>query len=234
MPRGDDDFRIDVDLGHAEREAQRIRDLLTALRRRHGLSRFEFTRHVQIVPAGPTHSHPILTLGTRFAETEDLLLSTYLHEQMHWYLWRLGGPDHDPVAPFFDELVRRYPKAPTKLPEGARSYEQTYVHLVVCWLELAAMSELIGRERAHAIAETQWGYRWIYRTAIADAEPLGRLYTEHGIAPMRSPAELEKEEARRRRRTPSAARQKTASSGATPRTRRSRRRPRARGGRSSG
>ena len=136
-------------LGHAEREAARIRDLLTALRRRHDLARFEFTRHVQIVPAGPTHSHPILTLGTRFAETEDLLLSTYLHEQMHWYLWRLGGPDHDPVAPFFDELVRRYPKAPTKLPEGARSYEQTYVHLVVCWLEVAAMSELIGRERAH-------------------------------------------------------------------------------------
>lgn len=233
MPRGDD-FRIDIDLGHAEREAARISEWLSALRRRHDLSRFEFTRHVQIVPAGATHSHPILTLGTRFAETEDLLLSTYLHEQMHWYLWRLGGPDHDPVAPFFDELVRRYPKAPTRLPDGGRNYEQTYVHLVVCWLEVAAMSELIGPERAHAIAETQWGYRWIYRTVIADAEPLRRLLTEHGILPMRTPAQLDEENAGRRGRRTSAARQRIRS-GAGPRPpRRFRRRSRGRGGRSAG
>lgn len=186
----DDDFRIDIDLAQAEREAQRVRDMLIALRKRHDLSRYEYTRLVQVVPAGPTHSHPILTLGTRFAETEDLLLSTYLHEQMHWYLWRLGGPDHDPVAPFFDELVRRYPKAPIKLPEGARSYEQTYMHLVVCWLELAATTELIGRERAIAVADTQWGYRWIYRTVLADWDDLGALYREHGLLPMRTPAEL--------------------------------------------
>lgn len=232
MPRGDD-FRIDIDLAHAEREAGRIRDWLSALRRRHDLSRFEFTRHVQVVPAGPTHSHPILTLGTRFAETEDLLLSTYLHEQMHWYLWRLGGPDHDPVAPFFDELVRRYPRAPTRLPDGARNYEQTYVHLVVCWLEVAATSELIGRERAHAIADTQWGYRWIYRTVIQDAEPLRRLLTDHGIVPMRTPAELDRDDAARRGRGASAARQRTSSAGAKRQPRRSRRTPRARGGRSA-
>src|SRR5262245_48471655 len=190
MARGDDDFRIDIDLGHAEREAQRIRDLLTALRRRHDLSRFEFTRHVQIVPAGPTHSHPILTLGTRFAETEDLLLSTYLHEQMHWYLWRLGGPDHDPIAPFFDELVRRYPRAPTRLPEGARSYEQTYLHLLVCWLAIWAASESLGAGRAPAVARNQGGYRWIYRTVIDDFEPPGALYRRHRILPVPTPAEL--------------------------------------------
>ena len=52
MPRGDD-FRIDIELDHAEREAARIRALLSALRVRHDLARFEFTRHVRIVPAGP-------------------------------------------------------------------------------------------------------------------------------------------------------------------------------------
>ncbi len=200
MATRDDEFRIDIDLSHAEREAARVREMLGALRRRHDLGRFEYTRLVQIVPAGPTHSHPILTLGTRFAETEDLLLSTYLHEQMHWYLWRLGGPDHDPVAPFFDELVRRYPKAPTKLPEGARSFEQTYMHLVVCWLEIAAASELIGRERAAAVADTQWGYRWIYRTVLADWEPLGLLYREHGLLPLQTPEDLERTERSRKRR----------------------------------
>ena len=236
----DTSFRIDIDLGHAEREAQRIRDWLTALRQRHDLTRFEYTRLVQIVPAGPTHSHPILTLGTRFSETEDLLLATYLHEQMHWYLWRLGGPDHDPVAPFFDELVRRYPKAPTRLPEGARSYEQTYVHLVVCWLEIAAVTELIGRERAEALADTQWGYRWIYRTVLQDWEALGQLLLEHGVLPIRTPAQLEAAEKRgkpasaARRPRLIAAKQKTKRATPPPPSRRTRRKPPGRGGRPAG
>lgn len=230
-----DDHRIDIDLSHAEREAERIRGLLVALRKRHDLARYEYTRHVQIVPAGPTYSHPILTLGTRFAETEDLLLATYLHEQMHWYLWRLGGPDHDPIEPFFDELVRRYPQAPIRLPDGARNYEQTYLHLVVCWLELEAVTELIGRERAEALADTQWGYRWIYRTVIRDRESLRELLTEHGLWPMQSPskvmAPLKKGQGSR---GVSAGGQKTRA-GSPPRpSRTSRRRSRARGGRSAG
>lgn len=242
MARAPQQFRIDIDLGHAEREAARIREWLTALRKRHDLSRYEFTQLVQIVPAGPTYSHPILTLGTRFTETEDLLLATYLHEQMHWYLWRLGGPDHDPVAPFFDELVRRYPKAPIKLPEGGRNYEQTYVHLVVCWLEVAAVTELIGRERAEALADTQWGYRWIYRTVIEDWDELEALFRQHNLVPMRTPAELDAENERRRdgggpaarRASANGAARKTRPAAKQPPARKSRRRPRGRGGRSGG
>lgn len=237
MARQLDDFRIDIDLGHAEREAARIRDWLSALRKRHDLSRYEFTRIVQIVPGGPTFSHPILTLGTRFTETEDLLLATYLHEQMHWYLWRLGGPDVDPIAPFFDELVRRYPKAPIKLPEGARNYEQTYLHLVVCWLELAALAELIGRERAEALADTQWGYRWIYRTVIKDWEDIERLLRSHKIIPIRTPDELRRDDGRRRSRRgagPSVASRKSPSAAKRPPAQKARRRSPVRGGRSRG
>ena len=116
------------------------------------------------MPGGDTFAHPVLTLGNRFAESEDLLLSTYLHEQMHWYLWYLGTPDRDMVAPFYDELVRRYPDAPIELPDGARNYDATYTHLVVNWLEIAATSEFIGRERAVAVARGTRSYRWIYRT----------------------------------------------------------------------
>ncbi len=239
MAREPDDFRVDIDLGHAEREAQRIREWLIALRKRHDLSRFEYTRLVQIVPAGPTHSHPILTLGTRFAETEDLLLATYLHEQMHWYLWRLGGPDFDPVAPFFDELVKRYPKAPIRLPEGARSYEQTYVHLVVCWLEVAALTELIGRERAEALADTQWGYRWIYKTVLRDWDALGALLLEHKLLPIRSPEALARDETRGKGAADTGVRasgagRKTKRAAKRPQARKSPRKPRGRGGRSRG
>jgi hypothetical protein len=227
-------FRIDVDLEHARREAERVGDMLRALRRRHDLSRFEYTRVVRIVPGGDTFSHPMLTLGNRFADNEDLLLSTYLHEQMHWYLWYLGTPDRDPVAPFFDELVRRYPEAPTELPDGARNYESTYLHLVINWLEVAATAEFIGRYRAVGIAEVQRSYRWIYRTVLRDWDALQELYERHGVVPIRSASELEAENGKAAKRALNGGARRSSAAGRRQPPPRSRRRPAARGGRSAG
>ena len=225
--RGGEGFRIDVDLDHARREGERVSSLLSALRRRHDLSRFEYTGIVRVVPGGDTFAHPVLTLGNRFAGSEDLLLSTYLHEQMHWYLWRLGGETSDPVAPFFDELVRRYPQAPIAPPDGALSYESTYLHLVVNWLEVAATSEYIGHPRARAVADASRSYRWIYQTVLRDWDLLGELYERHDLVPIRPAQEMHAARVSGGRRRTRAEAQPTP-------PRRSRRRPRARGGRSAG
>jgi len=233
-------FQIDVDLDHARREGERVGNLLAALRRRHDLARFEYTSVVRIVPGGETFAFPVLTLGNRFADNEDILLSTYLHEQMHWYLWHLGTPERDIVEPFMDELVRRYPDAPTTLPDGARNYEATYVHLVVNWLELAATAELIGRPRAFALAEAQHTYRWIYRTVLRDWDRLGELYERHDLLPIRSAAEVRQQNGRAERGSLNGAHKlnggsrKTSAAARQPAPPRSRRTPRAHGGRSAG
>ena len=227
------EFRIDLDLDHALREAERVRDMLAALRRRHDLTRYEYTTVVRIAPGSDTFAHPVLTLGNRFAENEDLLLSTYLHEQMHWYLWHLGTPDRDMVAPFYDELVRRYPDAPIELPDGARNYDATYTHLVVNWLEVAATSEFIGRERATAVHRNTRTYRWIYRTVLKDWDMLAELYERQGIVPIRPADELRRENAKAARATPTGATRRTRAEARTRGSRRSRRRPRARGGRTA-
>jgi hypothetical protein len=193
------EFRIDLDLDHAKREGDRVRDMLAALRRRHDLARYEYTRIVRIVPGGETFAQPVLTLGNRFATTEDLLLSTYLHEQMHWYLWHLGTPERDMVAPFIDELVRRYPDAPIDIANGgARGYDATYEHLVVNWLEIAVTSEFIGRERAVAVARAQRlrSYGWLYDRVVRDWDMLGELYERHDIVPIRTAQELRQENAK--------------------------------------
>ncbi len=235
MPRPKSEgFRIDLDLDHARREAERVRDMLEALRRRHDLTRYEYTRLVRVVPGGDTFSHPILTLGNRFAENEDVLLSTYLHEQMHWYLWYLGTPERDPVAPFLDELVRRYPEAPTELPDGARNYESTYLHLVINWLEVAATSEFIGRVRACAVADTQRTYRWIYRTVLRDWDALAELYERHGLAPIRTAPELIAENAKAAKSALNGGGRKSPAAAPQPSPPRSRRKAQARGGRSAG
>jgi hypothetical protein len=224
-----DGIHIDIDLDFARSEAQRIHTLLEALRRRHDLTRYEYTRVVRIVPGGDTFAHPILTLGNRFAGSEDQLLSTYLHEQMHWYIWLLGTPQVDPIAPFYDELVRRYPQAPTSLPDGARNYEATYVHLVVNWLELATLTEFIGRERAETLARAQTSYRWIYRTVLADWDALQALFAQHGLLPITPAPELIAANV-----AASAAPRKTRAGSRKPPSPRSRPAPRARGGRSAG
>jgi hypothetical protein len=235
VPRANSEaFRIDVDLEHARREGERVHGLLMALRRRHELSRFEYTKIVRIVPGGDTFSHPVLTLGNRFAGSEDVLLSTYLHEQMHWYLWHLGTPERDPVAPFFDELVKRYPGAPTSLPDGARNYESTYLHLVVNWLEIAATSELIGRPRAAAVADQSHTYRWIYRTVLEDWDLLGELYERYGLVPIRSAQDLARENAKAARRSLNGGARRTPAAAPRLGSPRSRHRPAARDGRSAG
>jgi hypothetical protein len=192
-------------------------------------ARYEYTRVIRIVPGGDTFAHPILTLGNRFAGSEDQLLSTYLHEQMHWYLWLLGTPQVDPIAPFYDELVRRYPHAPTSLPDGARNYEATYIHLVVNWLEIATLSEFIGRERAVALALAQTSYRWLYRTVVNDWDSLGALYADHGLVPITPAPQLIAQNA-----ALSAAPRKTRAGSRPPASPRSRPRPRARGGKRAG
>jgi hypothetical protein len=232
-PRQNEGFRIDVDLEHAQREGERVRALLEALRRRHDLARYEYTRLVRIVPGSDTFAHPILTLGNRFADSEDLLLSTYLHEQMHWYLWLLGTPEHDPVAPFFDELVRRYPEAPIGLPDGARTYESTYLHLVVNWLEIAAASTLIGRARAFACADAQPTYRWIYKTVLRDWDMLAELLERHGLLPIRRADELRQSSLRAGQGTLNGGQRKIPARAPRPAPPRSRRTPPARGDRSA-
>jgi hypothetical protein len=186
------------------------------------------------MPGGDTFSHPMLTLGNRFAENEDTLLSTYLHEQMHWYLWYLGTPERDPVAPFFDELVRRYPEAPTELPDGARNYESTYLHLVINWLEVAATAEFIGRHRAVAVADVQRSYRWIYRTVLRDWDALQELYERHGLVPIRSAEDLIAENAKAAKRALNGGARRNPAAARQPASPRSRRRSQARGGRSAG
>ena len=130
------------------------------------------------------------------------------------------------MAPFFDELVRRYPDAPTELPDGARNYEATYLHLVINWLEVAATSEFIGRHRAVAVAEVQRTYRWIYRTVLRDWDALQELYERHGLVPIRAARELEAENAKAAKRALNGGSRKSSATGRRRASPRSRRRPR--------
>ena len=175
------DLSVTIDLSTLAQSAERAKAMLEDLRGRYRLERFEFTKEVRIAPGEYPHSHPVLTVNTFAVDDEDRFLSTYLHEQIHWYL-----TDHREaeLARAIEALRGAYPEVPSAESEGARSVYSIYLHLAVNWLEIETISRLIGRDKTLALFDNAPVYRWIYATVIEDWDSLAALLHETGIAPM--------------------------------------------------
>ncbi len=146
----------------------------------HDLSRWTFTHEVIIDEKSIPHSHPVLTLHTRHLKQDDELLSTYLHEQLHWFLTRHPGQTQAAEQ----DLAKLYPTVPVGYPEGASDTESTYLHLLVCRLEQQADLAVMGRQRTDEAMQFWAGdhYRWVYRTVLADGRKIDEILKHHGLA----------------------------------------------------
>jgi hypothetical protein len=132
----------------------------------HDLSQWTFTHEIVIDEKSIPHSHPVLTLHTRHLKQDDELLSTYLHEQLHWFLTRHSAETKADEQ----DLTKLYPKVPVGYPDGANDTESTYLHLLVCQLEQQADRAVLGDERTEEVMQFWAGdhYRWVYRTVLQD------------------------------------------------------------------
>ncbi len=186
MPRSLD---ITIDLTEAEKLARQTQERLARLHEDLDLARFEYTTKVRIAPLEIPHSHPVLTINAR--ATSDLsLLSLYLHEQMHWYVTRFARHQPQDWQEIKNELRTRYPKLPVGMPEGARTEESSYLHLVVNFLEIEATSNFFERSEVENWVAGLHFYRAIYAAVLADWDTLMALYETRGLLPIRSAAEL--------------------------------------------
>ncbi|HEX7048342.1 MAG TPA: hypothetical protein VF275_12295 [Gammaproteobacteria bacterium] len=156
-----------------------VRDQLERLQERYDLEPYLFTYKVHVDRTQVPHSHPVLTLHTRHAGENDLLLSTFLHEQIHWYLSGRLMQVNAAIA----ELQRLYPQVPAGFPEGARNARSSYLHLIVNQLEYHALADVIGKERADAAFEF-WRddhYTWIYQKIFEDGRAIDALLARHNL-----------------------------------------------------
>ena len=146
----------------------------------HDLRQWTFTQDVIIDDKSIPHSHPVLTQHTRHLTQDDELLSTYLHEQLHWFFTRhpaeTGAAEQD--------LMKLYPDVPIGYPEGANDRESTYLHLLVCRLEQQADRAVLGDQRTADVMQFWAGdhYRWVYRTVLADGPKIDEILRRHGVA----------------------------------------------------
>lgn len=117
---------LQIILAHGTPREVEASQCLLNLTQRYNLSPYTFTRRIQIEQGVVPHSHPVLTLNTLHRHTPNLLLATYLHEQMHWKVTtRVRGSD------LIRAMRSEFPSLPIEFPDGAGSRESTYGHIAV-------------------------------------------------------------------------------------------------------
>lgn len=156
---------------------QRACDQLERLLNTYDLSRWTFTSVIRICDFAIPHSHPILTLNTRHLDDDEQALSTFVHEQIHWF----EEAHPAAVAAAVAELRGIYPDAPGGLPAGAHDLDSTYLHLVVCPLEYAALTAIIGPDAARRTLQRKSYYTWVYERTLADWERIHTVLSRHGL-----------------------------------------------------
>ena len=187
------DLRICIDLSHAERNAIAVREMLIALRTKYDLGAYEYCKEVCIAPTMLPYSHPVIRLHTALF-TETALLANYIHEQMHWYVTWYSHKHTDQWRAVWTALEQRYPDPPIGRGEVADTLASTHLHLIVNWLEIEALSSLIGAETARAHVANLHYYRWIYASVIRDWQALGELYASRQLVPILQAHEMSPED----------------------------------------
>lgn len=157
---------IDIQTSHHTAREVQEKLQLEQLLKKYDVSKYTFTRKVIIEERAMNHAFPELTLNVHFLGSDDELLSSFLHEQLHWYLAKNRLTMEDAVR----RLKVMYPYAPVGLPEGADTEYSTYGHIIDCYLEIQADRQIIGRERTDRVIRNKPWYTWIYKTILQDEE----------------------------------------------------------------
>ena len=168
---------VKITLKHGTDGEARTKAQLERVLRDFDLGKYTFTREVVIEAQAINHAFPVLTLNVRFADSEDELMSSFVHEQLHWHLRDHAAAMQNAVA----ELRRFYPQVPVGGREGAETEYSTYGHLVDCYLELVADRLLIGPERTAAVVADKGHYTWIYSTVIRDESRMAALVDRYHL-----------------------------------------------------
>ena len=175
---------LKISLAHNSVTERESRDQLDRLLHKYDLSKWLYTKEIVIDDDAIPHSDPVLTLHTRHLKDDDLLLSTFVHEQMHRFLALRRQKDFDQAK---TDLRHLFPEIPIGFPEGSSSDEGNYEHLLVVWLEYRADQELLGELRARQVMEF-WAadhYTWIYQKLL-DRQvraKISAIIQAHGLVP---------------------------------------------------
>lgn len=144
------------------------------------LTRFMYTYRVKIQDGVFNHSHPILTLNTKYARMPNKLMASFLHQQFHW--WANSHPNQ--VRAAIKDFEKAYPKNPGLNDEDKKHY---YLHLIVSYLEFRTMGKLIGYHQTHRIQQemlkVENHYSWAYEKIYQNPTQIRTILRKHNLIP---------------------------------------------------
>jgi hypothetical protein len=172
---------LSISLKHGDAKERETQSQLERLLAQYDLAPWIFTTSVVIDEDAIPHSHPLLTLHTRHLRDDDLLLSTFVHEQAHWFFEQ----HRSDAAKAVSELRGLYPSIPVGYPEGSNDSDGNYEHLIVIYLEFEADRRLLGELRAWQVMSfwSQDHYTWLYRAVFRDRVRFGELIKRYHLDP---------------------------------------------------
>jgi hypothetical protein len=173
---------LEIPLKHGTAAEAQTREQLQRLLATYDLSPWIYTKSIVIDERAIPFSHPVFTLHTRHAKEDELLLSTFVHEQFHWFLAERREATKAAIA----DLRKMFPS----VPAGARDEYSTYLHLLVCYLEQQAVVRVLGELKAKQVMDF-WAtdhYTWVYQTVISRSQEIGVIMRERKLMPALIPA----------------------------------------------
>lgn len=169
-----------------------VREQLRRLLNQYDLDPWIVTRAVRIELEKDPHSKPVLSLNASNLENDLAQLSTFIHEQMHWYV----GANPEAAAAAVEDLKETFPD----IPQGTdHRSSRMYQHIIVEWLVQDAMTELVGSDKALQVQKEDLrkkaqrlepgepippvgkAYKWYHDRALEDTKEVGAILAEHGL-----------------------------------------------------
>lgn len=158
---------------------QQTREQLQRVLSEYDVSPWMHKRRVKVDASSIGESGPyIITLSTQYLGDDLGLLAEFIHEQIHRITFEERLQRRNAAIEKFRKL---YPDAPAERPKGGPNEFVTYMHLVINWLELDAMTELVGEETARRLAAEEDHYTWINARILEDTDKIGAVLAQHDL-----------------------------------------------------
>jgi hypothetical protein len=183
--------KLNLKLAHDSELERRVQSQLERLAAQYDLKKYTLTRDINIEQGAIAHSYPMLTLNGRFLPrpnatdeqrqlADDLMLSSYIHEQAHWVMTERHRGD---LRDLYRDLKRIAPQMPTAVPDGDGTEMGSYIHIAVIELEWQGTEALVGGERARKVIDwkKEDHYKAIYRAVVDHREQIQQVLKRYGV-----------------------------------------------------
>jgi hypothetical protein len=168
---------IDIQLHSGNDAEKKGKQLIEEFLQKYDMEKYIFTKKIKIQSRVIPHSHPILTLNTRQIDQPDRYLSTFIHEQIHWFFHERSKQTDQ----FIEDMKKKFPKIPDSENGGAKDSISTYLHLGVCYYEFMALSHFIGEQKAKHVFETGDVYAWVNKQVLEKGSVISESLKSNGL-----------------------------------------------------